>query len=525
MTISGLTVPSDVAGWLRTMLAQSGGATATPTTAAAGTPAAPPPPPATGSTFDPATFWQLSHNGVPGDAAAYLATNPKPPPGSPNSPFQTQQQYQQATGGGQGTGTGGSATGVSPLPYDPLYSSTATALDPLYLAPTPKTGVKGGYYGLASGGRIGLDTGGSPGTSAAQGQTRSGQSIGQQLGIGNQYGYMDIPGWGRVLMRLAGLLPGLPGLLATGANAAKNYNNLDAVNTERVAAGLPSLDFGQMLGGMLGFNSYPSGEIANKNVGQGVGIGYGNTASESWGGGVYGGNTTVTPAERVARENAALNYGNVAPTTAVNVYGNPVTPNVALAPNQVIDYTGYTSGSAPGEHMTGAQAYSGMAAPGSFGNIGGTTANNPDYSGVVGSPQSAGTFGMDVAGEAKSQNTAGAGGGGGGGGGSADAGGGGDDSSGHGGAEGPGSHHAYGGLTSYAMGGRGFEGHVMSPTPGRADMIPANLSGGEYVLPADVVSAHGQGNTNAGADALDRHVKQVRAHVIARLKKMPGPRR
>lgn len=46
-------------------------------------------------------------------------------------------------------------------------------------------------------------------------------------------------------------------------------------------------------------------------------------------------------------------------------------------------------------------------------------------------------------------------------------------------------------------------GLLASATPGRADALPALLPRGGYVLPADVVSALGQGNTNAGARLLD----------------------
>ena len=40
---------------------------------------------------------------------------------------------------------------------------------------------------------------------------------------------------------------------------------------------------------------------------------------------------------------------------------------------------------------------------------------------------------------------------------------------------------------------------------------PAALSGGEYVIPADVVSHLGNGNTNAGVDRLDQFMESLRA--------------
>lgn len=48
----------------------------------------------------------------------------------------------------------------------------------------------------------------------------------------------------------------------------------------------------------------------------------------------------------------------------------------------------------------------------------------------------------------------------------------------------------------------GVSGLIKSDTPGRADLVAARLRQGSYVLPADVVSGLGQGNTLAGAKIL-----------------------
>jgi hypothetical protein len=48
------------------------------------------------------------------------------------------------------------------------------------------------------------------------------------------------------------------------------------------------------------------------------------------------------------------------------------------------------------------------------------------------------------------------------------------------------------------------------PTMGRADTVPALLSEGEYVIPADVVAMIGDGNNEAGAKALDKMIDQIR---------------
>lgn len=61
---------------------------------------------------------------------------------------------------------------------------------------------------------------------------------------------------------------------------------------------------------------------------------------------------------------------------------------------------------------------------------------------------------------------------------------------------------AAGGTMNYVQGG----------TSGQADAIPAQLSDGEYVMDADVVSALGDGNNAAGAKRLDQMREGVRAH-------------
>lgn len=50
-------------------------------------------------------------------------------------------------------------------------------------------------------------------------------------------------------------------------------------------------------------------------------------------------------------------------------------------------------------------------------------------------------------------------------------------------------------------------GLLHSSVPGRTDKIGVNIRSGSYVIPADVVAGHGQGNTLAGAAALDKLFK------------------
>ena len=57
--------------------------------------------------------------------------------------------------------------------------------------------------------------------------------------------------------------------------------------------------------------------------------------------------------------------------------------------------------------------------------------------------------------------------------------------------------------------GLGF--YVSGHTQGQGDKIPAMLSDGEYVIPADVLAHLGDGNNNAGAKKLDAMVGKVRS--------------
>lgn len=53
---------------------------------------------------------------------------------------------------------------------------------------------------------------------------------------------------------------------------------------------------------------------------------------------------------------------------------------------------------------------------------------------------------------------------------------------------------------------------VRGATKGQADKIPAQLSDGEYVMDAEVVSALGDGNNEAGAAELDKMRENIRKH-------------
>lgn len=77
-------------------------------------------------------------------------------------------------------------------------------------------------------------------------------------------------------------------------------------------------------------------------------------------------------------------------------------------------------------------------------------------------------------------------------------------------------------------------GHFLrGPGNGRSDEIQARmadggevmLSDGEYIIPADVVAAMGNGSSNAGADMLDKMVLDIRGKFQKHLGSLPGPRR
>ena len=61
-------------------------------------------------------------------------------------------------------------------------------------------------------------------------------------------------------------------------------------------------------------------------------------------------------------------------------------------------------------------------------------------------------------------------------------------------------------------------GYLEGSSDGQADLVPGNIDGvqearlshGEFVLPADVVAILGNGNSDAGAEALDSFMKNVR---------------
>ena len=80
---------------------------------------------------------------------------------------------------------------------------------------------------------------------------------------------------------------------------------------------------------------------------------------------------------------------------------------------------------------------------------------------------------------------------------------------------------AHGGMIGYAQGGIADLGYYLGgKTDGMADKIPAQiddkqqakLSHGEFVIPSDIVSALGSGNSSAGAKVLYDMMDRIRKH-------------
>jgi hypothetical protein len=66
--------------------------------------------------------------------------------------------------------------------------------------------------------------------------------------------------------------------------------------------------------------------------------------------------------------------------------------------------------------------------------------------------------------------------------------------------------------------------HVSGPGDGQSDDIPAMLADGEFVFPADVVSALGNGSTKAGTEKLYEMMHAIRARARSkRPKDLPPP--
>jgi hypothetical protein len=54
--------------------------------------------------------------------------------------------------------------------------------------------------------------------------------------------------------------------------------------------------------------------------------------------------------------------------------------------------------------------------------------------------------------------------------------------------------------------------YVQGAGDGTSDSVPAMLANGEFVIPADVVSALGNGSNDSGASVLHEFLKTIREH-------------
>jgi len=106
----------------------------------------------------------------------------------------------------------------------------------------------------------------------------------------NNFGYVNKPGF----LSLASALPGIPGIIGKGINAAVNANNVAAINAARETLGLPEQSTKEALRGIVQDNK---GVVAEATIGnQQVAIGLEATTPS--------GRTTMTPQEALARAEA-----------------------------------------------------------------------------------------------------------------------------------------------------------------------------------------------------------------------------
>ena len=73
------------------------------------------------------------------------------------------------------------------------------------------------------------------------------------------------------------------------------------------------------------------------------------------------------------------------------------------------------------------------------------------------------------------------------------------------------SQHPMGQPEFYSEGGAGTT-YIQGRGDGTSDQIPAMVANSEYVLPADIVSALGNGSSDSGASVLDQFIKVIREH-------------
>jgi hypothetical protein len=71
--------------------------------------------------------------------------------------------------------------------------------------------------------------------------------------------------------------------------------------------------------------------------------------------------------------------------------------------------------------------------------------------------------------------------------------------------------HPMGQPEFYSEGGAGTT-YIQGRGDGTSDQIPAMVANSEFVLPADIVSALGNGSSESGADILDQFIKTIREH-------------
>ena len=66
--------------------------------------------------------------------------------------------------------------------------------------------------------------------------------------------------------------------------------------------------------------------------------------------------------------------------------------------------------------------------------------------------------------------------------------------------------------------------HAPKAQPPSREMVKVRLSGGEYRIPPEVVTGMGRGNPKKGSDHFDDLVKQIRSKTVADIKSQKPPK-
>jgi hypothetical protein len=196
-------------------------------------------------------------------------------------------------------------------------------------------------------------------------------------GLGG-YGGINLGPWGaRALQALAAGVPGYGGLALSALQAAMRGANTYSADQNNRALGGGGLDFGQILGSVLGLNNYGSLQ-GNQTYVNRNGV-PGRPGVAVTGGGIYDNNplggldvfglfsdprTSDTFQESVDRHNITNAFAALMAND-----GPPVGSNRYLRAKQAANDAGYGYSAMPGGNFNGGQGAAGTVAGGQYGNV------------------------------------------------------------------------------------------------------------------------------------------------------------